>query len=213
MRPWMAVGVCLTLAASAALAQEPAPPAETKGPAAAKAAPPRPGPVDPQAAAEAWARMATPGEPHRWLSRWAGTWDARTTMWPEPGRPVESTGTMVNALVLEGRFVEERLEGTFMDQPFHGLGYAGYDNSKRKFVSTWMDTTTTSVMVTEGTLDALGKVLISFATMDDPVTGKPVKVKTVLKVLDDDHHLFEMWGTTPEGKPRKEMEIQYTRRK
>src|SRR5438034_10300694 len=87
--------------------------------------------MDEKAMMEAWAKVAAPGEAHRWLEPVVGTWDAKITMWMAPGAPPqESTGTSENKWVLGGRFVEQRYEGKCMGQPFSGLGYTGHDNFK-----------------------------------------------------------------------------------
>jgi hypothetical protein len=168
--------------------------------------------MDEKAMMEAWAKVATPGDAHKWLEPVVGTWDAKITMWMAPGAPPqESTGTSENRWVLGGRFVEQRYEGNFMGQPFSGLGYTGYDNYKKKYVGTWMDTMGTMIMTSQG--DAAGKSLAMTSTIDDIMTGKATTVKSEVKILAPDHHIMEMWGPDPTGKQYKTMEIHYTRKK
>jgi hypothetical protein len=168
--------------------------------------------TDEKAMMEAWMKVATPGEAHKWLEPVVGTWDAKITMWMAPGAPPqESTGTSENKWVLGGRFVEQRYEGTFMGQPFSGVGYTGYDNYKKKYIGTWMDTMGTMMMISQG--DAMGKTLTMTSTMDDIMTGKTATVKSEIKIVAPDHHVMEMWGPDPSGKQFKTMEIQYTRKK
>jgi len=71
----------------------------------------------------------------------------------------------------------------------------------------------TMIMVSEGSADATGKNLSMASTIDDIMTGKPTHVKTEIKIADADHHVMEMWGPDPTGKPFKTMEIRYTRKK
>jgi uncharacterized protein DUF1579 len=171
-------------------------------------------PMDDKAMMEAWAKVATPGEAHRWLEPVVGTWDAKITMWMAPGAPPqESTGTSENKWVLGGRFVEQRHEGNFMGQPFSGLGYTGYDNYKKKYVGTWMDTMGTMIMVSEGDADSTGKTLSMTSSIDDIMTGKAASIRSEIKIVDPDHHVMEMWGPDPTGKQFKTMEIRYTRKK
>lgn len=168
--------------------------------------------MDEKAMMDAWMKVATPGEGHKWLEPVVGTWDAKITMWMAPGAPPqESTGSSENKWVLGGRFVEQRYEGSFMGQPFSGLGYTGYDNYKKKYIGTWMDTMGTMIMVSQG--DAAGKTLSMASTIDDILTGKATAVKSEVKILAPDHHVMEMWGPDPAGKQFKSMEIHYTRKK
>ena len=162
---------------------------------------------------EAWAAASAVGESHKRLLGMEGTWDAEVSMWMAPGQPpTKSMGTSVNKPILGGRWIEQRFTGTAMGQPFHGIGYTGYDNTKKRYVSTWMDDMSTALMVSEGTFDAAGKVMTSTSTMMDPMTGKPMQSKGVMRIVDNDHHVYEMWESH-DGKENKSMEIHYRRKK
>jgi len=161
-----------------------------------------------------WMEVATPGDAHKKLEPLVGTFTAKTKAWMEPGKPPQETeGTSENKWVLGNRFIEQHVEGTMMNQPFSGIGYTGYDNYKKKYVGTWMDSMGTMIMTSTGTMDRSGKKLTSWSTIDDAILKKPSKVKSVLTIVDDDHHTFEMWGPAPDGKIIKMLEISYTRKK
>lgn len=162
----------------------------------------------------AWMAAATPGDAHKKLEPIVGTFAVKTKSWMDPSKPPEETvGTSENKWVLGNRYVEQRVEGQMMNQPFSGIGYTGYDNYKRKYVGTWMDSMGTMIMISTGTMDASGKKLTSWSTIDDVVLKKPVKIKALLTIVDNDHHFFEMWGPAPDGKNFKMLEINYTRKK
>lgn len=168
----------------------------------------------PEEMTKAWAAAGTPGEAHKKLEPMVGSFTVATKMWMDPKKPPEeTTGTSESKWVLGGRFVEERVDGTAMGQPFNGIGYTGYDNYKKKYVGAWVDSMGTAIMTTTGTADASGKKFTFWSTIDDVVMKKPTKVKGVVTVVDDDHHTYEMWGTAPDGKMFKSLEIQYTRKK
>ena len=167
-----------------------------------------------KAAMEAMMKAGSPSEAHKKLAGMVGTWDATVKMYNQPGAPANvSTGTSENKLVLGGRWVQESFSGNFMGMPFSGLGYTGYDNIKKQYVGTWMDTMSTSVMQSSGTSDASGKNFQFDSTMEDPMTGKSVATKSTLTVTDENHHTMEMWMPAPDGKMFKMMEISYTRKK
>jgi hypothetical protein len=202
----LALAAALAVAGLAAADQAKTPADAAKKPAEQTAGP------DEKAMMEKWLQVATPSAGHKALEPVVGTWDAKMTMWMAPGAPPqESTGTGENKWVLGGRFVEQRYEGNFMGQPFSGVGYTGYDNFKKKYVATWMDTMGTMIMVSQG--DAAGKTLTMSSTIDDVITGKSTAVKSEIKIVDADHHTMEMWGPDSTGKPFKTMEIVYTRKK
>jgi hypothetical protein len=167
-----------------------------------------------QAEMEAMMKAATPGDAHKKLGAMAGTFNAEVKMWMQPGAPpAGGAGVAENSWALDGRFLEQHFTGNFMGMPFTGMGFTGYDNIKKKYVGTWMDTKTTSMMISTGTANADGKSYTFTSTMDDPMTGKSSPVKEVVTVVDNDHHTLEMWGAGPDGKMFKTMEIAYTRKK
>jgi len=167
-----------------------------------------------QAEMEAMMKAATPGDAHKKLGAMAGTFNAEVKMWMQPGAPpAGGAGVAENSWALDGRFLEQHFTGNFMGMPFTGMGFTGYDNIKKKYVGTWMDTMTTSMMISTGTANADGKSYTFTSTMDDPMTGKSSPVKEVVTVVDNDHHTLEMWGAGPDGKMFKTMEIAYTRKK
>lgn len=168
-----------------------------------------------QAMMEAWKKASTPGDPHRQLvSQFEGTWTTRQSMWMEPGKdPIVETGKSVNTAVFDGRQIRMDYSGQFMGQPFQGLGFSGYDNVKGKYVSSWMDNMSTGLFVSEGEYDPATKTYTYRSQMPDPMKpGTLVPVRDTVRIVDADHHVFEMYETR-DGKEAKTMQIEYTRAK
>jgi len=120
---------------------------------------------------------------------------------------------MTSTWVLGNRFVQQNYEGTFMGQPFNGIGYVGYDNTAKKIQSIWMDSAATGMMWMTGNADAGGKVVTAKGSMSDPMSGKSLPMEDKITIVDNDHHKMEMWTKGPGGKMMKMMEIDYTRKK
>lgn len=170
--------------------------------------------MDEKAMMDAMMKAGAPGEQHKMLEGMAGTWDAKVTSWMTPGKPpMQSSGTSEAKMIMDGRFLQENFNGSFMDQPFTGVGYTGYDNIQKKWIGTWMDNMGTSIMNSSGKMNPDGKSSSWTATMPDPMTGKMSTIKQKMTMTDNDHHTFEMWGAGPDGKSYKMMEIVYTRKK
>ncbi|HEX5854176.1 MAG TPA: DUF1579 domain-containing protein [Thermoanaerobaculia bacterium] len=187
--------------------------AEDKPKTAAKPAAPAGAPSQ-EEMMKAWMAVASPGEAHKKLEPVVGSFTVATKMWVDPAKPPEATsGTSENKWALGGRFVEQRVEGTAMGQPFSGVGYTGYDNYKKEYVGSWMDSMGTMIMNSTGTADASGKQLTFWSTMDDVLTKKTIKVKSMVTIVDNDHHTYEMWSPAPDGKMFRSLEVQYTRKK
>jgi hypothetical protein len=164
---------------------------------------------------EAWQKAATPNEKHQQLiAEFEGTWDAKMSAWMDPSAPPQvETGKSVNTAVFGGRQLRMDYTGTFMGQPFEGMGYTGYNNVTGKYFSTWSDNMSTGLFVAEGDYDAASKVYTYRAQMPDPVKpGTMVPVRESMRFPDKDHALFEMYETR-DGKEMKTMQIEYTRAK
>jgi hypothetical protein len=163
---------------------------------------------------EAWQKAMTPGPAHKQLDSMVGTWNTKVMSWMAPGAPpMETTGVSENRWILGGRWIEQRFSGSFMGQPFEGIGYTGYDNVAKQYVGTWMDNMGTGVMMSTGSAAADGKTYNFKSTMADPMTGKPMMIDEKITVVDADHQVMEMWNPGPDGKMYKSMEIQYSRKK
>ena len=170
--------------------------------------------ADGQAAMAAMMKAATPGDAHKKLGSMVGTFNCDVKMFMGPGAPpAAGGGVSENSWALDGRWVQQQFTGTFMGMPFRGIGYTGYDNIKKQYVGTWMDTMTTAMMVSSGKAEPDGKSFTFTSSMDDPMTGKSSPIKEKVTIVDDDHHTLEMWGAGPDGKMFKMMEIAYSRKK
>lgn len=203
---WTTVPALALVLALPAAAEEPKAPAKGAKPAAAA-----PSPEEMQ---KAWAAYMTPGEPHARLARLAGSWTTKTKSWWDPTLPPEeTTGTTEYRMVLGGRYLEQRFEGSMMGQPFSGIGYTGYDNVKKKYESYWIDSAGTGMLVMSGSLDASGKKTVFTGSMVDPTNGKKVALRAVDIEVDADNSVFELWMSGPDGKMWKSMEMSYTRKK
>jgi len=166
-----------------------------------------------EAEMKAWMEFMTPGDAHKLMASWDGTWSGEITMWMAPGAPPDkSTGTAVNKMILGGRYQQATHTGNFGGMPFEGISTLAYDNGKKKFISTWVDNMGTGVMILEGKWDAGSKSMTLVGNQTDPMTGKDMKVREVFKQIDDKTQKMEMYMTGADGKENKTMEIVYTRK-
>jgi hypothetical protein len=157
--------------------------------------------------------LARPGESHRVLDPLVGEFQAVTSSYMEPGAPPEtSEGVMRNRWILGGRFILSEYTGSVLGMPFEGLGLLGYDNSKERFVGTWVDSMGTLIMpVSEGTLADDGKTITLYREMVDPVLGQAARMREVTTLHDQDHHTFEMFSTGTDGREVLTLKTEYTR--
>lgn len=161
---------------------------------------------------EAYMKAAQTGPFHANLKPLAGSWNCEVKMFMAPGEPTVTKGTSERKWILDGRFLQETHNGTFMDKPFTGMGISGYDNITKKYVHSWIDSMGTGIMLSTGTADSSGKTFTYTSENPNPLTGQMEKMRMVTKILGDDKHTFEMYGPGPDGKEMKHMEIAYTKK-
>ena len=167
-----------------------------------------------KAAMEAMQKAMTPGANHKMLNPFVGSFNVTVSSWMAPDtKPMVTKGTSTNKWIMGNRYVQQNFTGTFMNMPFTGLGYGGYDNVKKQYWSTWMDNMSTSTMLMTGSTPDDGKTFKFTGTMADPMTGKDTNLEEHLTIKSKDEQVFEMWAPAPDGKMFKMMEIVYKRKK
>ena len=141
-----------------------------------------------------------------------GTYDMKVTSYGAPGAPpTEDKGTATRKMIMDGRVMVEDVTSSMMGMPFKGQGMRGYDNVSGKYWGTWVDSMSTGIMVSEGTCDAKGTCNFT-GTMNDPMTKKPSTMRMTCRKPDAKTEIFEMYGSAPDGKEMKMMEIVYTKK-
>jgi len=200
------ISVALLLASTQVLSQDKAPPEPT-------------GQDEMAEMMQKWLALNAKGPEHERFAEMVGTWDTEMRMWKAPDtEPTVTPGKAVFRLILDGRYVEQKYTCAGFGQPgslpFEGLGIEGFDRFKKRYVSLWMDNTSTGIFISEGTYDEPSKTFTYYGKMDDPMTGQKDKVaKSVAREISKDKVVFEMYDTPPGGKEYMTMEITYTRKK
>ncbi len=162
-----------------------------------------------------WMAYMTPGEEHKMLASWDGTWTGESTMWEAPDKePQKATLTTINKMILGGRYQHSTNSGNMMGQPFEGISTTAYDNDIKEFISTWIDNFGTGLMTMTGKWDSATKSLEFKGKMVDPTAGNGTEktCRQVITVIDNDHQKMEMYCNAADGKEFKNMEIISTRK-
>ena len=179
------------------------------------------GQPNPQEMMKQMTEMSKLNENHKLLTSLNGNWNYTVKFWmnPDPNAPPqESKGTATRKSIMGGRYVVMDVTGK-MQMPgengkmknvqFKGMGIEGYDNVKKKFVSTWIDNMSTGIMVAEGTYDAATKTFTYTSEME-MIPGVKTPVREEVKIPDNNHMTLE-WYQNRGGEEKKTMEINYTR--
>ena len=200
----IAVGVCIS-ATSLVLSQDTGDKAPEGTPAMS---------AEEMAHMQEYMKLMQPGEAHKHLQYYIGTWDTATNIWMGgPGTPpMASTGTSIFKSVLDGRWVKEEHSGSMMGMPYKGMGMMGYDNYKNLYVGTWFSNMGTEMLQMAGARHPKTGVVTMYGAMDEPKLGVHARtVKYVTTPTDDDHFTFTIIDLHA-GDDYKVIEITYTRK-
>ena len=157
------------------------------------------------------APAAIAGPEHERLTAMCGTWDVEMTFWFQPGRPgVTTRGTSTIQSVLNGLFVEEKIEGALNGVPFTTLAWTGFNTSTHRYEATRIASTNTMRVAETGGYDEATKEFELKA--EYPVAGDIWHQRTIIQPISADTMIaasYLSFGTVPEWKG---IEIKYTRR-
>jgi hypothetical protein len=155
-----------------------------------------------------------PGPEHELFKMDEGTWDATVEMTPGPGAaPITSKGVETNTIGCGGLCLISDFKGEMgPGQAFHGHGTATYDPAKKKYVSSWTDSMSRGLMMSESTWDRATNSTTGYIEGPD-MTGKVTKSKAVVEYKDANTRVFTMYSPGPDGKDVSGFKITYVRRK
>jgi len=155
----------------------------------------------------------TAGPMHKWLASFTGTWEADVIGYMDPTKPDTSKLVQTYSMILNGLYQEAKLTGKMMGMPFEGRSINGFDNAKKKFQTTWMDSFSSGFTYMTGDYDSTSKTLNLKGTQSNPSTGKDMGIREVMKIIDNDTYTLTMYGDAPGGKEIKFMEGTFKRKK
>ena len=161
-----------------------------------------------------WQEYMTPGDVHKMMASWEGTWTGDISMWMQPGAPIQKTvGMLVNKMILNGLYLQGTNTGNMMGMPFTGMSTTAYDIHRKEFINTWIDNMGSGIMVLKGPWDEATKTITLKGKSTDPGTTAEIDVRETYRIIDDNTQEMEMFMMMPDGKEFKTMNIKYTRNK
>jgi hypothetical protein len=153
-----------------------------------------------------------PSPVHKHLNVFVGSWDV-ATKFKMGEKESEGRAKCEAKWILDGRFVQQDYQSKLQGQPFSVLQILGYDNEKKKSVEIMMDSMKTGVLHNEGTISDDGKVIRNEGETVDSKTGKPIRIRTVTTILDNDHFTLEWFFPGDDGAYERMVLLTHTRRK
>jgi Protein of unknown function (DUF1579) len=153
-----------------------------------------------------------PGLVHKQMNALAGSWDV-DIVFIINGKENKGKVKCESKWILDGRFLQQDYKSNLMGKPFMVLQLVGYDNLKKKTVELMMDSLSTGVLHSEGSISQDGKVITNEGESLDKASGKSTKLRTVTTIIDPDHYTLEWFKPGEAGKDEKVVSMIHTRRK
>lgn len=160
-------------------------------------------------------QVATPGKHHEALARYLGDWDVELAMIMPGGPTQKSTGTAHYDWAIEGKWLTQKIDGTLMGQPYESFAVLGFDNYAKNHLVAVVSSADTSMLVARGVVvDPEGKVTAVYGTLDEYTTDELNKpFKAVTRLVDENHHVTEVWDLGVGADGVKVLEFRFARKK
>ena len=128
-----------------------------------------------------------PGPETERLKPFEGDWTVKGTTLRGPGEPwIEGTGTDSSRFAHGGLWLRSESEGKIGGGPFSGSGALGWDPLKKKYVMTYVSSTTQGLIQAEGDFDAAGKVLTLSMRAPGPTEDNPWRWERIVEIVGKD---------------------------
>jgi Protein of unknown function (DUF1579) len=103
--------------------------------------------------------LPKPTQEHGWLLKFTGEWTTESKATMVPGQPPMECNWKMSSRSLGGFWILNEMKGEMQGAPMTCIQTIGYDEDKKKYVGTWIDSMTSFMWKYEGNIDSLGKVL------------------------------------------------------
>lgn len=153
-------------------------------------------------------QRAMPGPGQHALQPLAGTWRVEKSLYVAIGTP-DHPALGQNMIthrewIADGRFLRDTTEGAIGGTPYFRTGLLGYNNMERRYEWVTADNFTPTLMsyrAAKGTgvhmpIDMAGSFSDLGVTGEQNV-GKTIPMRTVIRIQNNDRHVFEIHFTPP----------------
>jgi quinol monooxygenase YgiN len=174
--------------------------------------------------APAWVQRGLPNEGHAALEPLIGTGRVKKSVFGTMGRspdlpPIVSDDiTTTREWVADGRYIQDTTTGTVQGQPYWRRGWLGYSNMDRRYEWVTIDSLNTTMMIYLGKPGSGRRLPIDVTggftdqgVVNEQTVGKAIAMRTVIRIENNDRHVYELYFTPPQGKEQLADRSVYTR--
>ena len=178
-----------------------------------------------QPAVPPWVQRGIPGAGHATLAPLVGSWSVELSIYGTSGRspdlpPIISHDIRTTRVwIADGQYIEDTTEGTVEGKPYWRRGWLGYSNLDRRYE--WVTVGPRVPMMIYLGKPGSGEhmpievsgVFTDQGVVSERTVGKPVAQRTVIRIENNDHHVFELYFKPPAGNEQLALRMVYKRTK
>ncbi len=153
-----------------------------------------------------------PGAHHEHMKKMAGTWDFTMKSYGNPSQPMEGKGVQVARMMDGGFWLIDNHKFNLAGISLHGHGVTGFDQAKNRYVGTWCDSMSSTMMTSTGSCSEDGKVLTMIGEWYNPAQKKIVRYLRVMTLKDEKNKTFQLYALGEKDQKHLLLLINYTRR-
>lgn len=150
-----------------------------------------------------WVEYMMPSSVHALLSQYTGSFTMEITMSMSDASPKTINVKSDHTMLLGGRFLEMKQQGTIMDMDYQSVMTIGFNNTDKKFSLTALTNSGTGTLSLSGQWNDQTKTATLFGQLTNPISKGVINVKQVVTFVDNNTILIESYdqeGDTPEKK-------------
>lgn len=151
-----------------------------------------------------------PGPGHAALKPLEGTWRVEMSVYMVLGtveKPAVSTDLVTRRQwVADGRYLQDVTEGSFAGAPYYRQGLLGFSNIDQRYEWITVDASNANMMIYQGEPGSGPRLPVSVkgvftdqGWLGEHVVGKPVPMRTEIRIESNDRHVFDLFFTPPGG--------------
>ena len=153
-----------------------------------------------------------PTKHHQHLAALAGEWEGPAQTWFDPDSAPKDAMTKGRIReIAQGNIVLFEYESSLDGEPFFGAFFLGYDENRKKFVASWVDSfhSSTALMQCEGD-ESPGALINVLGSYD--AGGEKWGWRTVFRLEAPDHLVYQAFNIFPDGTEYKGIETHLRRK-
>lgn len=161
-----------------------------------------------------WNDYMTPSSMHHLLAQYTGDFKMEITMSMGEGKePSVVTVNSEHVMLLGGRFLEMKQQGSMMGMDYQSIMTMGFNNIDKKIALTTITNMGTGTLSLFGEWDEKSKSAIVFGQLTNPVTQNNIKVRQIVTFIDNDTIRIESFDKEGDKPEKKTVEYKWIRNK